>query len=308
MRLSLNRVTPLGARLVTETGADFDELSYSRFKHGDGVLAERYGSALAAALLRAAPEVVKGGEPLVIASAPYKYLPTASHELALHVRRVLNVALAETGRPPASIGGLRMGHVDSQNYATEDVVRRRVLLREAKLSAEGAAFAGRHVLLVDDARITGLAEATAIDLLASAGARLVTTLYAVEISDGLGTSCPDVEHRINHAFVRDLVSLLQVFRAERFVLNIRTLKYILGWPEPNELEAFLGHLTHAELAHVHDSAWKTGPEFACRYIGPLRLVQSALDRHPSEEESAVPQDGRRSRFPDEEACTADLHG
>jgi hypothetical protein len=55
MRLSLNRVTPLGARLVTETGADFDELSYSRFKHGDGVLAERYGSALAAALLRVAP-------------------------------------------------------------------------------------------------------------------------------------------------------------------------------------------------------------------------------------------------------------
>jgi hypothetical protein len=308
MRLSLNRVTPLGARLVTETGADFDELSYSRFKHGDGVLAERYGSALAAALLRAAPEVVKGGEPLVIASAPYKYLPTASHELALHVRRVLNVALAETGRPPASIGALRMGHVDSQNYATEDVVRRRVLLREAKLSAEGAAFAGRHVLLVDDARITGLAEATAIDLLVTAGARLVTALHVVEISDGLGTSCPDVEHRINHAFVRDLASLLQVFRAERFVLNIRTLKYILGWPEPNELEAFLGHLTHAELAHVHDAAWKTGPEFACRYIGPLRLVQSALDRHPSEEESAVPQDGRRSGFPNEEACTADLHG
>jgi hypothetical protein len=74
------------------------------------------------------------------------------------------------------------------------------------------------------------------------------------------------------------------------------------------LEAILGHLTHAELALIDDAAWKTGPEFACRYIGPLRLVQSALDRHPSEEESAVPQDGRRSRFPDEEACTADLHG
>jgi PRTase ComF-like len=307
MRLSLNRVRPLGARLVTETGADFDELSYSRFKHGDGVLAEWYGSALAAALQCAAPEVVKGGEPLVIASAPYKYLPTASHELALHVRRVLNVALAESGRPPAGIGALRMGHVDAQNYATEDVVRRRELLREAKLSAEGA-FAGRHVLLVDDARITGLAEATAIDLLVTAGARLVTALHVVEISDGLGTSCPDVEHRINHAFVRDLASLLQVFRAERFVLNIRTLKYILGWPQPDELDAFFGHLTHAELALIHDAAWKTGPEFARRYIGPLRLVQSALDRRPSKDGWAVAQDGQRSGFPHEEACTADSHG
>ena len=307
MRLSLNRVTPLGARLVTETGAGFDELSYSRFKHGDGVLAEWYGSALAAALLCAAPEVVHGSEPLVIASAPYKYLPTASHELAQHLRRTLNLTLAESGHPPATIGALRMGYVDSRNYATEDVVRRRELLHEAKLSADGATFAGRHVLLVDDARITGLAEATAIDLLLTAGARLVTTLYVVEISDDLGASCPDVEHRINHAFVRDLASLLQVFRAERFVLNIRTLKYILGWPEPDELEDFLGHLTRAELTLIDDAARKTGPEFAGRYSGPLRLVQSALDRRPPEEWSTVAQDGRRSGFHDKEACTTDSH-
>lgn len=276
MRLSLNRVKPLQARLVTETGADFDELSYSRFKHGDGALAERYGSALGAALLDSAPDLVSDGHPLVIASAPFKYLPTASHELALHVRRVLNAALAGAGCQPAGIGTLHMEHVDPENYATEDVERRRALLREAKLSAEGAAFAGRHVLLVDDARITGLAESTAVDLLTAAGARTVTALYVIEISDGFGPACPEVEHRINQAYVRDLTSLLRVFRCRRFVLNIRTLKYILGWPDADELRAFLGHLTHAELALILDAAWKTGSEFAGRYNGALEQVRSAL--------------------------------
>ncbi len=117
VRLSFYRVKPLDARLVTDTGADFDELSYSRFKHGDGALAERYGRELTARLWGAAPEFAEDGEPIVIASAPYRWLPTALHELAFEVRRALSSMLAGSGRRPVEIGSLRMSRADHSNYA-----------------------------------------------------------------------------------------------------------------------------------------------------------------------------------------------
>jgi hypothetical protein len=278
MRLSLYQVKSVGHRLVTETGADFDESGYSRFKHGDGVLAERYGRELAALLLAASPEIVKRGEPIVIASAPYKYLPTASHELALQLCRVLNATLGEAGNPLAEIGALRMSRVDHHNYATHDVAYRRKLLRQAGLSADAAVFAERHVLLVDDARITGLAEETATELVMAANARTVTALYVVQIAEQLGASCPAVEHRINRAFVRDLSSLLQLYRSDRFILNIRVLKYVLGWHHHAELSAFFSRLTRAELHALLEAAWHTGPEFQQCYAEPLRLLRTVLGR------------------------------
>jgi hypothetical protein len=279
MRLSLYQVKSIGPRLGTETGADFDESSYSRFKHGDGVLAERYGGELALLLLAAFPEIVKRGEPIDIASAPYKFLPTASHELALQLGRVLNATLAEARHPPAEIGALRMSWVDHHNYATHDVAYRRKLLRQAGFSADAALFAERHVLLVDDSRITGLAEETATELVMAANAPTVTPLYVVQIAEHLGASCPAVEDRINHAFVRDLSSLLQLYRSDRFVLNIRTLKYVLGWHNYAELSAFFSHLTRAELHALLEAAWHTGSEFQQWYGEPLRLLQTALGRH-----------------------------
>ncbi|GAA4702473.1 hypothetical protein GCM10023215_47180 [Pseudonocardia yuanmonensis] len=278
MRLSLHRVKPVDDRLVTETGADFDELSYSRFKHGGGTQAERYGRQLASVLLATPAGIAGRGEPIVIASAPYKYLPTASHELALQILRVLNTVSVESGHPPAEIGKLSMSRVDRDNYAEHGVSRRRELLGKAGLTADAVAFAGRHVLLVDDARITGLAEETATDLLMAAGARTVTALYVLEIADGWGARRPDLEHRVNHAFVRNLTSLLEVYRSERFVLNIRTLKYVLGWPDHGELTAFFGRLTHAELNAIHEAALHTGPQFRRHYTEGLKRLRAALEQ------------------------------
>lgn len=279
MRLSLYRMRPLGDRLVTETGADFDEAGYSRFKYGDGTLAENYGRELAARLLAGRPELVGRGEPAVIASAPYKHLPTASHELALSVRRAVNAVLAGAGHPSAGLGALRMSRVDCADYARLGTSPRRELLARAGLWAKAADFAGRHVVLVDDARITGAAEAVATELVTKAGARTVTALYVVEYApDGRGTFRPDIENRINQAFVRDLGSLLQVYRSKRFVLNIRTVKYLLGWPDHDELDTFFGRLTDAELNAIDDAARRSGPDFTRHHAEPLRRLRAALCR------------------------------
>src|SRR4051794_11701738 len=54
---------------------------YSMFKYGWKPAGEQYGKELAAAI---AEELwlVSAGRPVIIVSAPYKYLPTASHVIA----------------------------------------------------------------------------------------------------------------------------------------------------------------------------------------------------------------------------------
>ncbi len=278
LRYPLYRVTPVGVRLVTQTGADFDERAYSRFKHGDGLLAQRYGQRLAAELLFTLPELGGGGEPIVVTSAPYKYLPTASHLLALEVHQVVNAALASHGRQAAEIGTLHMARLDGTNYATLDARLRGEVLAKAELYVNEGEFAGRHVVLVDDARITGLAEAAATELVMAAGARSVTSLHVVQIAENCAPFCPDVEDRINHAFVRDLRSLLKVFRSERFVLNIRTVKYVLGWPEHDELDAFFDRLAHAQCSAIYQAAMRTGSAFVRCYRESLLRLEAALGR------------------------------
>lgn len=278
MRYALHHVKTLGGRLVTEAGTDFDERSYSRFKHGDGALAARYGRALAGGLLAATPHLVRPGRPLMVTSAPYKYLPTASHALAREVCRAVNTAGAGHGSRLAETGTLRMARVPQANYARMDVDRRAELLAQAGLRVGSGDFAGRHVVLVDDARVTGLAERTSRQLLRSAGARSITALYVVEFVEGRRPVPPQLEHRINQAYVRDLTSLLDVFRSERFELNIRTVKFVLGWPDPDELEDFFTRLTGAELRAIHDAACGTGPELTRHRAEPLRRLRVALIR------------------------------
>lgn len=299
VRYALHRVKPLGGRLVTEVGTDFDERSYSRFKHGDGTLAARYGRALAGGLLAATPHLVTPGAPLVVTSAPYKYLPTASHALAQEVCRSLNRATpagsgrgrgggGRHGRRLAETGTLRMSRVPPANYARMDVDRRAELLAESGLRVGSGHFAGRNVVLVDDARVTGLAETTTRQLLRRAGARSVTPVYVVVFVEDHRAVRPELEHRINQAYVRDLWSLLDVIRGERFVLNIRTVKFVLGWPDLDELDAFLTHLTGAELRAIHDAACGTGPEFARDHAEPLRRLRAALERTEAAQEPGPP--------------------
>ena len=75
---SLMDLTVNDGEVVSWRGDPFDRVAYSRFKYGFLPPAVDYGYRLAALVASRLWEM-SAGQPVRIVSAPYKYLPTASH-------------------------------------------------------------------------------------------------------------------------------------------------------------------------------------------------------------------------------------
>ncbi len=69
----------------------FDPAEYSRFKFGDGHIAETYGESLANGFLQHhAGELMASGKQLVILPSPYFAIPTASYAMAAAFKKTVN--------------------------------------------------------------------------------------------------------------------------------------------------------------------------------------------------------------------------
>lgn len=260
------------------TGADFDPAEYSRFKYGDAGVAERYAAELTKMLKESGHIALSGARPLVITTAPFKFLATASFELARQIQRRLNAPLSGAGRGCVEMVPLHMRHVDAGNYSALSHGDRRRMQGEAGLHVGKGDIRGRQVLLVDDAIVSGAAEARAVEVLTEAGSASVVGAYVVEVDRDFGRRQPEIEDELNQAFVQDLDSLLEIFRCQRVVLNIRTVKYVLGWPDHEEVQAFFDEIGDAHLVAFGEAVSETGDSFASNYPDTAFRLLSTMQR------------------------------
>jgi hypothetical protein len=270
-RVSLHRISSDHGRLRTLTGEEFRPLRYSRFKYGDAPAAEHYASRLSDRLWDSG--LLSWPDRPVITTAPYKFLPTASFELARHVRRHLN-ARRPGPAEPVEIVPLHLRHVDAGNYSAGSRGERQQIMNEAGLHLGAGDVTGRQVVLIDDAVVSGTAESRAVAVLAEAGATDVLGAYALEIDRASALAAPEVEDRLNHAFVRDLDALLEIYTSPSAVLNIRTVKYVLNWPDAAAVERFYERIHGPHLVAFHTAVLRTGDSFARGYPAAVAQLRS----------------------------------
>jgi phosphoribosyl transferase-like protein len=274
-RVSLHRVSSDSGRLRTLTGEEFRPLRYSRFKYGDADSAEHYAGGLSQRLWDSG--LLSWPDRPVITTAPYKFLPTASYELARHVQDHLNER-RPAGSDRVEIVPLQMHHVDAGNYSAQGYDERQQIMDEAGLHLGAGDVAGRQVVLIDDAVVSGTAESRAVAVLTAAGARSVVGAYALEVDRASALAAPEVEDQLNHAFVRDLDSLLEIYAAPSAVLNIRTVKYVLNWADLDAVERFFAQLAEPHLIGFHKAVLQTGDAFAQSYPAAVQRLRSVVTR------------------------------
>jgi hypothetical protein len=274
-RVSLHRVSSDSGRLRTLTGEEFRPLRYSRFKYGDADSAEHYAGGLSQRLWESG--LLSWPDRPVITTAPYKFLPTASYELARHVREHLNQR-RPAGAEPVEIVPLQMHHVDAGNYSAQGYDERQQIMDEAGLHLGAGDVAGRQVVLIDDAVVSGTAESRAVAVLSAAGAKSVVGAYALEVDRASALAAPEVEDQLNHAFVRDLDTLMEIYTAPSAVLNIRTVKYVLDWSDLDAVERFFERLPEPHLIGFHKAVLQTGDAFAQSYPAAVRRLRSVVSR------------------------------
>lgn len=256
----------------TTDGELFDTDTYSRMKHGDADAISALGAELAAALIAQHPELVTDEtEP----TFPVAYLAVrpSCWFLADDVLRRINSSRSANDRRPGRIVQVHKDSVTHTDYAASTQAE-----REAELARIAFRLAepidGTNCVVIDDVRVTGLAERTVLAALAQAAPKSLVTGYIAICEPELAAS-PHVESALNHASITSILQLVPAARAGRFHLTIRFLKRALASPQ---LPEFVAQVPVELVQEMYDGAVATGEAFMAGYPAGMATLRAALDR------------------------------
>ncbi|QFU99520.1 hypothetical protein KDY119_03051 [Luteimicrobium xylanilyticum] len=253
--------TSFARRAGTAPGTAGD---YSRFKHGDGAVAARYGEALALAYLASG----RAHGPLLVTSSGYDVAPPAAAALL----PAFAATLAAHGHDARCVVVRRHTPSDG-DYATWGAAQRRARLRPAHLEAPGD-VRGAHVVALDDVRVTGAHEHAVHAALRTAGARHVDHLYVVQVPRSRTAS---VEAELNAASVRDAEDVLVLAAEPEYVPNARVARLLLALAPP-VLDDVLCRAPRGLVTWLGDVALRDRFATLPRYVAGAERVRAAGER------------------------------
>ncbi|WP_186525940.1 phosphoribosyltransferase family protein [Leekyejoonella antrihumi] len=252
------------------SGAAFDADAYSRMKHGDLDAIEALGGELARVLLADLPSLVSSPAAPVFPVA-YLEVPPSCYFLADVVLRAVNERRHAAGTAPGRIVKVHKDSVTHTDYATATPEQRRAELSRIAFRLDEP-IEGNAVVVVDDVRVTGHAEATILRALAGGRPASLVTAYVAVCDDDLART-PQVESALNQARVTSVLDLLPAIRAGRFVLTIRFLKRALASPD---LARLVGECPRSVVEAMCAGAEATGPSFVTAYAEGMAVLEAAL--------------------------------
>lgn len=202
--------------------------SYSEMKYGSEQATRAWAEAIAEKLL-AHPElqaIMRKNCRKYITSSAHGSVPTAAHQLMLHILGNLNAG-GWTYRP-IDIG--REGGFERTDYGQLSRADREAAILHRKIflvPGEVSELHGNVLLIVDDLRCTGAHE-RAIEGLVRSKVRdaQIVFVYGVAFEDELPAGS---EEELNHASIRGLGDLLAMMEREKapLLMNARLLKHVL---------------------------------------------------------------------------------
>ena len=272
----LRIITKRGDQFVYEDGSPFNVVKYSRFKYGDTDVAEAYGQEMAKRLKAHVLDTAhQRREPVVITASAYKMLPTAARSLA----QVINDRLHADGYK-IDTGRIHRLNLTNGDYAAMTTAERESAMRQNGIHIDEDLFLGRHVIVVDDIKITGAHERSIREMFAGRAILSLTHIYVVQMDPHLVAHDPTAEDTLNRSWVNGLDRLGELIAANprEYLFNARTVKLILG-SEPGELCDFLGTLSDEHVRKLYEGATGDGYRRMTPYaVGSACLEAEARDR------------------------------
>lgn len=264
-------------KVYCQDGSLFDRVAFSRFKYGYVLPAHRYGIGLAR-LIEAELLEKRDNRPTIIISAPYKFVPTASHAIALAMRRVLAERFIELGLEPPVVVPFHKAITGTGAYAKSSLEERLRILATLGLSIDERLVRGANVLAVDDIRITGVAETTTAGFIEPLEPHSVWYLHAARIVSYDDEKHHGIENELNQSSPKNLTTILRDIRAGEFMLNARALGIILKTSATPQFERFLLEVPNGTLEQLFEATICSGPAYVARFPHAPELLKSELRR------------------------------
>ncbi|MFZ1301981.1 MAG: phosphoribosyltransferase family protein [Candidatus Microsaccharimonas sp.] len=258
----------------SDGGSPFDREAYARFKYGYLPPATEYARWLAWEMEDDLFQLA-GAEPIRIISAPYKYLPTASHAIAKALARELSATAIGHGYEPPVLVPFFKDKMGDDSYANGSEADRLRQLAALGLRIDESQIRDAHVLVVDDIRITGTAEKTTADYLETLNPRGVWYLHAAVLPEDQGKSNPAIESALNQSVPHGWMDVLDDVNSGQFSLNTRVLRHILEYSDDG-FTLFVQHAPDNLLREIHDASMGNGLAYYNKYRTHLKQIATAL--------------------------------
>ncbi|SFC70072.1 PRTase ComF-like [Flexibacter flexilis DSM 6793] len=267
-RIILNDIQTIDNQFVCADERLFDSALYSRFKYGSGQAAAHYAAQMYEVLRDKLTQV--SGQWLITASA-YKYVPTASNAIADAI-----YALITNNLPAIKIEKIkiRRQRLFASDYGNLDEEQRKNLMRQTDLQIDEEQVKGRNLIVVDDICVTGSHERRIAEML---GKTQVAQVYFLYVGQCRPPVVPNVEHRLNHEWMKSVENLLYIIENEYFIINARVCKFLLSYPYLPDLQAFYAQLSLDWLlsfqANMCGDGYDQMPEYADNYQILSNVIQ-----------------------------------
>lgn len=259
---------------------------YSRFKHGDERWARRFGHEVADMLLSRKSALFCSGtmrsERVLLASFPYKYVPTAAANMVDHTLARINHVLTGSGRPAAGL--LHVFKYPWQAsiehyFPTMSEKERRLMLGNVRLSVDRSRLEGAHLVVIDDVRVTGATQDMLLTFLSEVpGLASLTVAFLCDVAPEVARENPAVEFEINHHEVTTLEHVEAIAKSGEFRWNVRVAKFVLEERDEAAFDAFVLTLGDRHLEELYRSATLNEYHFEEKYRRKMGVLAAEMAR------------------------------
>lgn len=238
MRISTFSAQQFENRHSLEFSAD----RYSGFKYGSKSAAREFGYELGRKFLQSAvyenlqKEFDLTETPIIVSSAPYKFIPTASFALKDYFVHEFNRAHAiKFGKSVEDIKVFRQ-HSYHDDYGAMNKEDRDKAITSDDFYIDETFIRNKILFFIDDVKITGAHQSRIEKLLQTIGFKgQIVFLFYAELT---GTEAPQIESYLNRNAINDLKDINKIIREDEFIFNTRVVKFILNADSP-DFETFI---------------------------------------------------------------------
>jgi len=204
---------------------------YSKFKHGSKTQARKFGQQLAQVC------DFQEGSTLVFYAAPYNNVPAASNALKDYLLSSLANQFIQKNIIIKQSKIFREYSYDDDYGLMNKEDRIAAISSDMMYLDKSCIREGEILVFVDDIKITGSHEMRIKEILEREKIQNdVIFTYLAEYTGNI----PSIEHDLNHRAVYNLRTVNDIIRNEKFIFNIRVVKYILR----ADVEEFVSFITY----------------------------------------------------------------
>lgn len=252
----------------------FSSSDYSKFKFGDGEVAEDFGKRLANTFIEKNSQLLLESEEIVVISSPYNSIPTASFWMTASFKKHLNLFLFENGKNAAMDSKIHRYKTYSTDYGELDFEARKQLIATDKYHLDSLFLQNRLCLFLDDVKITGSHEYVIKKQIIEnnlEGKGTFGFLYLAELKND--SIAPQFENILNYAYVKGLDEIVEIMQKPSFHFNTRLIKYLLLL---NDIDVFLEKVDKNKQKQLIDWAISNNYHLMEEYQQNLALIQRNL--------------------------------